>query len=491
MGPLTLGGSPSPKRRLTGGGPLEYGPRVGISPVFPRFLFRSEDLLEAVEHVGRVAWRLNRVGLQRAAYRSAATVLLGATGAAVCAAYLEPVWFRVLFASVVVLGLAVVVGSLVVLRTRWADPRGAARWVEARVPLEDRLLTLVTAAPETRRSRLWSELEQDNRAQLPRWRDEKLGIPAVPANLVAFLVALVLAAIFLVPSSEEREPLIPPPGVPSPDGPAGAAQQATAGRPAPAPGAAVVRGADGHAGTEGGASEASSSALAAVDRIQADLGEAFRRSFGGQIVSGEREEPEPGSEATAFRGDSPEAGIGETESQPGGAPPAEGLARREDGTATGQEVKSLEPGGQGRSGAGGQGGKARPSQESGSDRKQGGDGSGRKTGGKGEAPSAIADGSGGAGSSGGAGAGSAKATGPLLADAPLTLSGGREQARFTLTLGAAAGKGGEGDAEMVSAPRGRIAAGERGEQAADSNIRREDVPPEYEGIVKRVFERSR
>jgi hypothetical protein len=44
---------------------------------------------------------------------------------------------------------------------------------------------------------------------------------------------------------------------------------------------------------------------------------------------------------------------------------------------------------------------------------------------------------------------------------------------------------------MVAVPHSRIAAEERGAQAADRQVRREEVPPEYEGIVKRVFERNR
>lgn len=399
-------------------------------------------------------------------------------------------WFRVLLAILAILVLAALATSVLRLRSAWATSLEAARWVEAHVPLEDRLLTLVSAPPEAQRSRLWPELVRDNQGHLARWRNERLAIPAVPADLLLLAIAVLLAAVFLVPWGERAEPRPEPPLLVALPEPAERMPTESAARAAPAPGAAVVRGASSSASAEGPADPKASSALAAVDQIQAELGEAFRRSFGGQIVAGERERPEPGAEATAFRGDSPEAGIGDTESEPGGVPPPEGLARREDGVATGSEVKSLEPGGQGETGGSAGRGIARPAEERGEQPRD--SGRGRPAGGKAGEASAIADAAGtGAASSGGAGAGSAKATAPLLADAPLTLSGGREQARFTLTLGAAAGKGGEGEAEMVSAPRGQIAAGARGDQAADRKIRREEVPPEYEGIVKRVFERSR
>jgi hypothetical protein len=306
------------------------------------------------------------------------------------------------------------------------------------------------------------------------------------------VLAVLLALVFLVPwegdPAADRLPLpVPPQAAPGP-GP----EQARTGTTPPQPGAAVVHGAGGDGAS--GAQTGPSSAMAAVDQIQAELDQAFRRSFGGQVVAGKPEQTTPEEEATAFRGDSPESGIGETESQSGGAPPAEGLARREDGAATGPSVKSLDPGGDGSSSGSGQSGAtARPAKPGGTEKKDARGNAVQKKKGGGEGPKAIADGAsaGGAGA-GGAGAGSGKATGPLLADAPLTLSGDRKSASFALTLGAAPGKGGDdGDADMIAAPRARIAEGERGEQAADRQVRREEVPPEYEGIVKRVFERGR
>lgn len=441
---------------------------------------------------------MNRLGLQRAVYRSVAAVLIVMTAAAVCAAYLPPVWFRALLGVLVVSGVAIVTASAFRLRSGWARAIDAARWIEKRVGLEDRLLTLVSASPHARASRLWPELVQDNEAQLPRWRDRPLDIPSVPRSIAAMIVAVLLALVFLVPWEDDPTPEMPPLGLSpkSEPAPGPGPQQAMPGSAPPEPGSAVVHGAGGDGAS--GSQQGPSSAMAAVDQIQSELNQAFRRSFGGQVVAGKPEESVPDEEeATAFRGDSPESGIGETESQPGGAQPAEGLARREDGAATGPSVKSLDPGGEGSSGGGKTGANARPSKpgtEGKGEKKDGpGSASQRKKGGGEDAPKVIADGAAaGAAGAGGAGAGAGKATGPLLADAPLTLSGDRKSASFALTLGAAAGKGGDdGDADMVVAPRSRIAAGQRGEQAADRQVRREEVPPEYEGIVKRVFERGR
>jgi hypothetical protein len=474
------------------------GSENGIHPFFRPFIFRFEDSLEAADHVLRVAWRLNRLGVQRAVYRSVAAVLIAATAAAVCAAYLPPVWFRALLGILVVSGIAIVTASAFGLKSHWARAVDAARWVESRVGLEDRLLTLVSASPQARTSRLWPELVRDNEVQLPRWRDRPLDIPNVPRSLAAMVAAVILALVFLVPW--DRDDFEPPPlglapsSQPGP-GPQQAAQQPKSSIP-PEPGSAVVHGVggDGASGSQSGPS----SAMAAVDQIQSELDRAFRRSFGGQVVTGKPEQPDvpEEEEATAFRGDSPESGIGDTESQPGGAQPAEGLARREDGAATGPAVKSLDPGGDGSSGGSGKSGaSARPAKPGGegSEKKDARGSATQKKSGTGDGPKAVADGAAaGASGAGGAGAGSGKATGPLLADAPLTLSGDRQSASFALTLGAAAGKAGDdGEAELVAAPRSRIAEGQRGEQAADRQVRREEVPPEYEGIVKRVFERGR
>jgi len=429
--------------------------------------------------------------LQRATYRSVATVLLAATAAAISAAYLAPIWFRALFALLLVAGLAVVTASAFLLHSRWAQAKEAARWIEQRVGLEDRLLTLVTASADARSSRLWPELLQDNEAHLPRWRGARLDIPAVPWSLGTVVIAAILAATFLVPWTRD---LPPPLGIPSPAalGPGALAEQVP-GRDPPLPGTAVVQG----AGGEGDAAErdAAALAMAAIDKVQGQLDERFRRSFGGQVMAGEADQaqhPKEDEQTAGFRADSPESGIGESESQPGGAQPAEGLGRREDGATTGPAVKSLEPGGDGRASGGGQSARKAQAAKPGGEEGSGKAGATGKRSGGGDGPKAVADGrSEGSGGAGGAGAGAGKASGPLLADKPLTLTGGRQAAQFTLTLGAASGFEGEGEGDMVAVPHSRIAAGERGAQAADRQVRREEVPPEYEGIVKRVFERNR
>jgi hypothetical protein len=100
----------------------------------------------------------------------------------------------------------------------------------------------------------------------------------------------------------------------------------------------------------------------------------------------------------------------------------------------------------------------------------------------------------GSGGPGGPGAGSGAATGSLLAAQPVTLMGAgqHQSARFGLTLGAASGSGrdpsGERRAEVD--PRGEIAEAARGAQGADRPVRHEEIPPEYESAIKRLFARE-
>jgi hypothetical protein len=79
----------------------------------------------------------------------------------------------------------------------------------------------------------------------------------------------------------------------------------------------------------------------------------------------------------------------------------------------------------------------------------------------------------------------------LLAPKPLELTGGRAEARFALSLGAAPGsRSAAGAGEVPAEPESFIAAGERGEQTEAKSVRHESIPEEYEAVIKRIFERS-
>jgi hypothetical protein len=72
----------------------------------------------------------------------------------------------------------------------------AARWIEARVRLEQRLVTLI-ALEGRARSRLWEELVLDNVDHLCRWRALGTGsrLEPIGAGLTATIVVLAVATL--------------------------------------------------------------------------------------------------------------------------------------------------------------------------------------------------------------------------------------------------------------------------------------------------------
>lgn len=448
----------------------------------------------------RVAQRLNRLALQRALFRSLAAVLLAASAAAALATVLSPVGFRAALAALAVAVLGVVVLSARALRRRWAGELEAARWVERAVPLQQRLLTLVSARSRESGSRLWPELVADNRGQLEHWRDERLGIAAVPANVLLLLAALVVAWLFLVPWYTER-PALPemPGGAAAPQGePAAGEGTGEGARALLAPQAVLEGGRTANERGSGPRVEVEGVAGASLDRLQADLAKSFERSLGGSAVLRQRSRPAPGDgeQPVTERGAVAESGLGKSRGDEGGVVPDEDLARREQDDGTGQTVRH-------RAGEASDGGTAMRAGTGERGRQADGDPSKQATGGAeggrvakgGDAPAdgplALGTEDGKKSHSGGAGAGSGKATEALLAKQPLTLSGGRHAARFALMLGGASGSAGsEGPKAMIAKPRGRIADGQRSEQAAERPVRHEEIPAEYEAAVKRIFKRD-
>lgn len=446
----------------------------------------------------RVAHRLNRLATLRVTFRSAAVALLAASGLAACAAWLSHQEFRIALALIVVAVALVVLLSLRGLRRRWAGPLEAARWVESRIPLEQRLLTLVSARPGDATARLWPELVADNRTQLGRWRADRLGIAALPANVLLLLVALVTAWLFLVPwydagslpelPGRAAAPQAPAPGgevagegVPSGVGPQSGFQDGT-------------RGADGGAGSHGRIEGAAPTG--AIAELQSGLKESFERSLGGSAVLQDSGKPGDGAEPQAARGAVAESGLGKSEAEEGGRVPDEQLARREQDDGSGQTVQH-EGGAEGGSAKArpGEGQRGRQAEGGEQEQKKGGAQAGGRAAPGGDAPAdgpmALGNEDGTKQHAGGAGAGSGKATGDLLAKKPLTLDGGRHKARFSLTLGGIPGKAGsDGPKSMEAQPSSRIADASAGPQEAARAVRHEEIPAEYEAVVKRIFKRD-
>jgi len=448
----------------------------------------------------RVAARLNRVAVERALFWGLGSALFALAAAASLAGRLSPAAFRQTAVALVVAVVAIATAAWLAARRRWAREVGAARWVEARVPLDERLLTLVTASPAVRESHLWSMLVSDNRAHLGRWAGSRLGIPRVPGNAAYAVLALAAALASLVPRWE--------PGEPPPEMASTADRDADPSHEVDQPNLAAVGGTlnGGQAGTGDrgdGKHPQGATVVAAIEGMRADLARRFDESIAAAVLNagtGGGEPPEGGSDDVQLAKRAPNAergGIGQTKGEAGGRPPDASLARLEQGDGSGQPV--LAPEAVGGTGAGkptrGAGSPDGSAKEGGKGNDQADGGNKAMAGGRGkpDGPTVASKADGEAnGGTGGAGAGAGKASAALLAAKPLTLAGGaRQTARFALTIGAGTREVGPGDQDGVpTQARSHIADVARGAQAADRSVRHEEIPPEYEAIVKRIFARE-
>lgn len=449
--------------------------------------------MEPLSHLDRVAGRLNRLALQRATYRTVGVALLSAALLAPAALWLSGKAFFTLLGGLTLVCLLVAAVSFFTLRRRWARRIDAARWVEDEIDLDERLLTLVTAPEQLRRSPLWTELETDNERHLPSWRDEKLGIATVPPNLLLLFVGAAAAFLALAPGGGDADQPPPPPEflAAAPETPP---QRSDA---VPAPGTAEAEGAlagdgvgDGAGGEQGVAAESR------IAQVKATLSRQFAKSFvATQLGGGTQKEESDGEEATSMRGDLPESDLGESINQSGGMTPPEGMGHivQDDADDGGQTVRRFDAEGGGGTTGSSQGGVRQ------GEAAQRGESTGRPADAEGEPserdpddPVMVSeDATQMVAGSGGSGPGDTPATGPLLAESRLELSGGRKVARFSLSLGALSdADGSEEGGTLESDVYSYIAEGERGEQEADAGVRHESIPPEYESVIKRVFERK-
>ena len=452
--------------------------------------------METADSLAHVAERLNRVSRERALFwllGSAAFALAVAAGGA---SRLSPLAFRVALAGLVAAVLAIGLACALRLRAQRADAIAAARWVEARVALEERLLTLASASSEGRSSRLWPDLEDDNRSHASRWSSAPLGIPRVPANAGFLVAGLAAALLSLLPNADRPSP---PPEVATAEESALGGDTEGAKSPA-AGGGGLAHGLPAGSAEGATAGDPAAQVAAAVEAVRTDLAQRFDRSIAASVIgrSGGGSPPGGPSDGSqlATRGKPERGGISSTKGEAGGRPPDESLSRLEQDDGSGQPVRAPEPeGGTGAGrptqsgsnpqGSGQEGGKG--------DARGGGAGKAQASGrGNPDAAKVAADLAGNPnGSAGGAGAGAGKATAALLAQKPLTLAGDRQTARFSLTIGAGTRDGKPSEDEGVpTQPKSRIADVTRGTQAADRSVRHEEIPPEYESVVKRIFARE-
>ncbi len=441
-----------------------------------------------------VATRINRTAIVATAARAIATGGFGFCAVAIASDVVPAGFFGYVLAALLSgVGLALLL-EMRALRRDWAGQRSAALRIEERVPLDQRLLTWVSAAGASAGTRIWSELRQDNEAHFKVWRDSDLGLAPLPLG-PTLLAALALAAVTMIllpaeppPAPPEMqhaqaepdasgEPLLARPAEPRTDGGTGGA----------APGDAMPPGAqDGSMPDEG-------TFPGNITGLQERLGETWKSSLAARALGGGRDGG-TGEMAARFRGDLPETDIGSQDSQEGGVLPPDNMAHLVEDDGQGQAVRPLDGEGGEALGAGAEGG--RPGESRGANPAV--EGAGRPADGApdGADPGATMTSEGGApvGTGGGPGAGDAPASQPVLAAAPLDLTKRHAQARFALALGATAGApAAEGDdpgEELAARPLARIAELDATDQESEHEVRHDPIPAEFAPVIGKLFERD-
>lgn len=156
-------------------------------------------LVEIEERLRRVRARFSLYTLQHGSYRMGSLLLLSAALLIFLTFVASPLVFTLSFWSLFV---ALVLFFFLLVRRgawRWTSLMEAARRVDARAALEERLSTLLayllTPPREAQRSRLWSYLVADNIELFPTWEVKKVAPRRVPWSVIPFLASLLLLLV--------------------------------------------------------------------------------------------------------------------------------------------------------------------------------------------------------------------------------------------------------------------------------------------------------
>ena len=153
-------------------------------------------LAEIEERLRKVRARFNLYTLQHGSYRIGSPLFLGAALLIFLAFVASPLIFTLYFWSLLI-GLLLLFFLLAHRAAwRWTDLMEAARRVDTRASLKERLSTLLayltTPPREAERSRLWSYLVADNIELFPTWKVKKVAPRRVPWSVIPFLASLLL-----------------------------------------------------------------------------------------------------------------------------------------------------------------------------------------------------------------------------------------------------------------------------------------------------------
>jgi len=151
-------------------------------------------LAEIEERLQMLRRRLNTVTALHAASLALTAVFLVAAALIAVGARADPSSFRAVIWSALVLVVGIGVGCALVAHRRWVDELAAAELVDQRGQLTDRLTTLVDLRRHPRPSRLAPVLIAQTLALGERWRPQRIISRRVPRSVFAALLSLLTLA---------------------------------------------------------------------------------------------------------------------------------------------------------------------------------------------------------------------------------------------------------------------------------------------------------
>jgi hypothetical protein len=194
-------------------------------------------LAEVEERLHQLRRRLNWLSAQHAVYLSLSVVALVATALIILALRGAPAAFRAATWGGALLCLASVGWCVFTVRHRWLDVPGVAHLADRRAALIDRLTTLVDLRRRPRPSRLAPVLVAQVLALSPEWQPARIAPRRIPRSVYALVAALL--ALGCTAFIERRTP---EPPIGTPHGGAVAPHAAAPGSAAPLTGAATGTG---------------------------------------------------------------------------------------------------------------------------------------------------------------------------------------------------------------------------------------------------------
>lgn len=165
-------------------------------------------LAEVEERLHALRRRLNAVTAQHSVYVCLSLTIAVLTALIILALRGSAVAFRTATWSGGVLCLAVSAWGGLTARRRWLDVAGTARLADQRGGLTDRLITLVDLRARPRPARLAPVLVAQLLALSKQWQPQQIAPRRIPRSLLALLVSLLaLGSTAFI----ERRPPVPPP----------------------------------------------------------------------------------------------------------------------------------------------------------------------------------------------------------------------------------------------------------------------------------------